>query len=142
MMMGAWSETNFGNDDALDWIFELEKSKGLNVLMAPINDVLNDDDYIESPLCSEALAASEVIAANQTQNFSVIPDEAKVWLNKKQGFIFGKLPKIERSHAIKAQAAVNKIVNNSELKELWEETEDYSKWLKIQNHLLAQLKCV
>ncbi len=140
--MGAWSENNFSNDDVLDWIFELEKSKGVNVLMKPINDVLNNNDYLESPLCSEALAASEVIAANQTQDFSVIPDEAKTWLNTKQGFLFGKLPIIESNHVADAQAAVNKIITNSELKELWEETEDFSKWLKIQNHLIAQLKYV
>ena len=32
-LVGAWSEDNFGNDDAGDWVCELEKSKGLDVLM-------------------------------------------------------------------------------------------------------------
>jgi len=81
--MGAWSENNFDNDDALDWFFELEKSKGVNVLMKPINDVLNSDDYLKLPVCSEVLAVSEVIAANQTKNVSLLPDEAKTWLNTK-----------------------------------------------------------
>ncbi|WP_139299497.1 DUF4259 domain-containing protein, partial [Vibrio vulnificus] len=39
--MGAWSEDNFGNDSASDWIWELEKSKGLNTLLSPIKSVLN-----------------------------------------------------------------------------------------------------
>ena len=44
-LVGAWSEDNFGNDDAGDWVFELEKSKGLDVLMYPINRVLSEEAY-------------------------------------------------------------------------------------------------
>lgn len=140
--MGAWNEQNFGNDNALDWLFELENSKGLSVLMAPINNVLSNNDYLEAPLCSEALAASEIIAAKQTQDHSTLPEEAKSWLNKKQGFLFAKLPKIEQQHAIDASSAVSMVINDSELKELWKETEGYSKWLETQNRLIEQLKYV
>jgi len=46
--LGAWSEDNFGNDDAGDWIWDLEKSIGLNTLLAPIQSVIAEDDYLES----------------------------------------------------------------------------------------------
>jgi len=50
--VGAWSEDNFGNDDASDWVCELEKSRGLDVLMNPINRVLSEEEYLESPDCA------------------------------------------------------------------------------------------
>ncbi len=140
--MGAWNEDNFGNDDASDWVYDLEKSKGLETLMSPIEDIIENSDYLESPECSEALAASEVVAASLTNDFSLIPEEAINWLNKKQGLFFGKKPSIQKAHALIAIQAVEKILNDSELKELWEETEDFANWQKIQNTLLAKLKGV
>jgi len=137
--MGAWSEENFGNDDAADWVYDLEESRGVDVLLAPIKAVISNDDYLESPDCSEALAASEVIAASLTGDTALIPDEAKVWLNKKPS-LFGKKPQIETKHAAIAIQAVQKILASSELKELWEESEEFSKWQEIQNNLIAKLK--
>ena len=96
--MGAWSEDNFGNDDASDWIYGLQDSKGLETLMAPIGSIIENNDYLESSDCSEALAASEVIAAALTNDFSVIPEETTNWLNKKQGLFFGKKPNLSLIH--------------------------------------------
>jgi hypothetical protein len=139
--MGAWSEENFGNDDAGDWIWELEKSKGLDTLLSPIKSIIANEEYLESPDCCEALAASEVIASGITGDISNIPEEAQKWLNKKQG-LFGKKPIIEKEHATLAKQAVEKIVENSELKELWEESEDYSKWQGVQSMLIDKLSNV
>lgn len=138
--MGAWSEDNFGNDDAGDWMWDLEKSKGLDTLLASIQSVLSETDYLESPVCSEALAASEIIAAAVTGDKSSIPEEAINWLNKKQGFIFGSKPNIERAHAKQALEAVKKITLNSELQELWEEGGENKAWRAVQNTLIAKLE--
>ncbi|WP_415905652.1 DUF4259 domain-containing protein [Neptuniibacter sp. QD48_55] len=139
--MGAWNEDNFGNDDALDWIYDLEKSKGTDVLLAPIKTILANAEYLESPECSEALAASEVIAAGLTNDTSLIPEEAKTWLEKKPSF-FGKKPQLEKEHAALALASVQKIMDNSELKELWGETDEFPKWQEVQNRLITKLKNV
>ena len=139
--MGAWSEENFGNDDAGDWIYDLEKSKGTGTLLSPLKAINSNDDYLESPDCCEALAAAEVVAASLTGNFSSIPKEVQVWLNKKPG-IFGKKPKIEKDHALLAKQSVQKILESSELKELWEETEDFSKWKEVQSKLIIKLSNV
>lgn len=136
--MGAWSEENFGNDDANDWVWDLEKSKGTDILLAPFKSILNNNEYLESPDCSEALAAAEVVAAALTGDMSKIPEEAQKWLNKKQG-IFGKKPQIGKEQAILAEQTVQKIIKDSELKELWEETDDFAKWQKIQIHLITKL---
>ena len=139
--MGAWSEGNFGNDDAGDWIYVLEKSKGTDTLLKPIKAIIANDDYIESPDCSEALAASEVIAASLTKDNSIIPEEALNWLNKKPG-LFGKKPQIEKEYAALAKQSVQKILKSSELRDLWEETEDFSKWQEVQLNLINKLNKV
>lgn len=64
--MGAWGADNFGNDDAGDWIYELEVSKGLSAVLPPLELVVSNDSYLESPDCCIALAASEVVAAGLT----------------------------------------------------------------------------
>lgn len=140
--MGAWSEENFGNDDANDWIYDLEKSKGTNTLIKPLNNIIQNNDYLESSYCCEALAAAEVIAASKTQDFTVIPKEAQKWLTKKQGVIFGKPPEITSEYVTLAKQAVEKVLKNSELKELWEETEDFIKWQIIQQTLIKKLTIV
>ncbi|BBM02477.1 DUF4259 domain-containing protein [Microbulbifer sp. GL-2] len=139
--MGAWSEENFGNDDAGDWIYELERSKGTDTLLLPIKTIILNDEYLESPDCSEALAAAEVVAAGLTGDSSSIPKEALDWLNKKPG-LFGKKPQIETEHGSMARQCVQKIIDNSELKELWAETEDFAKWLSIQRNLIEKLSSV
>lgn len=138
--MGTWSEDNFGNDDAGDWIWDLEKSKGLDTLLAPIQLVIAEEDYLEGPICSEALAASEIIAASVSGDYSRIPEEAKNWLSKKQGLIFGSKPKIEVLHAKQALEAVKKITANSELQELWEEDGENKAWRAVQNSLMTKLE--
>ena len=136
--MGAWGEENFGNDDAGDWIYELEKSKGVNILLKPIKAINANQDYLESSDCSEALAASEVIAASITGDLSRIPDEAKEWLNKKS-WVLGSKPKIEKEHAALAKQCIERILTESELKDLWQETEHYPKWQHVQSTLLSMI---
>ncbi|HAS6175804.1 TPA: DUF4259 domain-containing protein [Vibrio vulnificus] len=139
-MLGAWSEDNFGNDSASDWIWELEKSKGVNTLLSPIQSVVNENDYLEVDICSEALAASEVIAAAITNDHTLLPDEARNWLNRKQGWLIGRKPQITAEHAKQALRAVQKILSSSELQELWEEDGVNEKWREIQSNLIAKLE--
>lgn len=47
--MRAWSEDNFGNDDAGDWVSSLEKFKGVGILMSAIKLVNSSSDYLEAP---------------------------------------------------------------------------------------------
>ncbi|CAH0525187.1 hypothetical protein CTH30272_00593 [Allocatenococcus thiocycli] len=138
--MGAWSEDNFGNDSASNWIWELEKSKGVNTLLSPIQSVVNENEYLEVDICSEALAASEVIAAAITNDHILLPDEARNWLNRKQGWLIGRKPQITAEHAKQALRAVQKILSSSELQELWEEDGVNEKWREIQSNLIAKLE--
>ena len=139
--MAVWDTSNFGNDDAKDWLYKLEKSKGVNILLMPLKKVVSKNDFLEVPECCKALAAAEIIAASLSADFSIIPEEIEKWLEKKRG-VFGKKPQIEKHHAILAKKATLKIMNGSELKDLWQENESFASWQSVQVLLLNKLKSV
>ena len=136
--MGTWGINNFENDDAGDWVILLEESKGLDVLLAPLNKIDENSGYIEAPDCSQALAAAEIISASLSNDFSKIPDITKKWLEKKPG-LFKKKPEILESHAKLAKEVVLKIMLSSELQELWEESDQYKEWKTLVNNLFFSL---
>ena len=58
--MGTWGVGSFGNDNAADWIWELEEADDLSVVEAAIARVLDGvDELVESPEAEEAIAAAE-----------------------------------------------------------------------------------
>jgi Domain of unknown function (DUF4259) len=82
-MMGAWGHKNFENDDACDWVYDLEKSKDKQVIHEALNIVLNNHDYLESPDCCNALAAADVVLAGVSGEYTRVTDEVRNWLNRK-----------------------------------------------------------
>jgi len=138
--MGAWCTDNFSNDIAADWVSALEKSKGVKFLMSPIERISQNTGYLEIEECSEALAASEVVAAAVSSDYSITPEEVSTWLNTKKGFIFAKKPQIDIVHSIQATQVVERILQDSELKELWQDSEEFENWQGKQKILLEKLK--
>jgi Domain of unknown function (DUF4259) len=61
--MGTWAADAFGNDTACDWSYGLEKVKDLSLVRQALNAVLSaSDEYLESDVACEGLAACETIA--------------------------------------------------------------------------------
>lgn len=61
--MGAWGYDALGNDTACDWSWELEKVNDLGLVRETLERVLDvADEYLDSDVASEALAACEVVA--------------------------------------------------------------------------------
>lgn len=127
--MGAWSHEPFGNDTAGDWVYELEDAVGLDLLEQTIDNALGedeDDGYLEAPEAEEALAAIEVIVhlVGKGAGFEKLPEDVATWVaacTEKPG-----APLIR-----KALAALARIGSeDSELCELWEESEDFEAWKK------------
>lgn len=136
--MASWGIGNFENDDAMDWLYDLEKSKGLHVLLFPIDIINSGVEYHEAPDCCEALAAAEIIASSLTGDISMLPEEARNWLRKRRGFR-RKKPQIDLDHALVAKEAVERIVYDSELKDLMMESGEFKNWIRIQEHLFNRL---
>lgn len=82
--MGAWGHRTFDNDDASDWIEELDQSTDLFAINAALDAVASSDGgYVESPDCCKALAAAEVVAALLGRPGSDLPPAANAWVKDK-----------------------------------------------------------
>lgn len=123
--MGAWSVDALGNDDAADWAYQLEKAEDLTPIDEAIAVVLSTgDEYLEAPDAAVALAAIEALARlrgkpGERNSYSEAVDKWAATASNKPA------PElIDRAHA-----AVDRILaDNSELKELWQESDEFDAW--------------
>jgi hypothetical protein len=130
--MGAWGHRSFENDDALDWVADLMESDDLEIVESALAAVTDEEsDYRESSECSMAVAAAEVVAALNGNAAKSLPKEVKKWLRDRR-----KPPK---ALVALARRAVDGIADNSELKELWEETKNFENWTSALDDLRARL---
>jgi hypothetical protein len=131
--MGAWGSGPFENDDAGDWLFELEESPDASVISAALSHVIDADaDELEAPEACNALAAAEVVAALNDHPLPDLPDNAREWVDEHED--------VDASNLIpKALAAIQRIRKNSELKDLWDESKDSKKWYATLDDLVKRL---
>ena len=131
--MGAWGSKTFENDDASDWLSGFESDGGPAVETA-LNAVLELDanDYVQSTEAACALAAAEVVAAAKDGDVSRLPEEYHDALREHRDELldFGK----------PAQRALNRILRNSELKDLWEEQGDLETFQDEVREVIERLK--
>jgi hypothetical protein len=130
--VGAWGIGNFENDDASDWVWELEQASGTEILQS-VFDQINTTQYREAPDCSMALAAAEVVAALKGRPSAELPEEAKSWIERIKG---APEPGLVKS----AREAVDHVLVDSELQELWEEVEQYGEWQSQLKELMSRLE--
>lgn len=124
--MGTWSHESFGNDTANDWAYELEDATDFAVIEAALQVVLDEgDEYLDADLAMEAIAAVEVIAkrlGKGTQS-DVYTEKVDQWLET-----ISEQPSDDLLSL--AKRVLERIVaDDSELKELWLESDEYELWL-------------
>jgi len=135
--MGCWAINSFGNDDAADWVSELTDASDLSPVQSAIAAVLTvDGGYLEAPDASQALAAAEVIAAalGNAGPAASSQEELIEWLGR---------VKPEPGEALVEQAtqAIDRILaEESELRELWEDTDEYAEWKNDVESLRGRLR--
>jgi hypothetical protein len=131
--MGAWGVGSWDNDDAGDWVYELEESKDLSLVIQTLRAITNpEEDYLESCICSEALAAAEVVAAANGRPGTDLPEEVQVWLKRAK-------PSINSDILNLAQHVIEIIGTRSELLELWQESDSYPEWRQAMAGLKNRL---
>jgi len=119
--MGVWGAGSFENDDALDWIWELETSADFALLDTSLDAVLNaSPGEMGASDWAVALAAAEIVAALGGRPEGGLPEEAESW-------VAGKSTP-PASLTVKARAAVAAASADSELRDLWEEARDLETW--------------
>lgn len=123
--MGTWSHEPFGNDTASDWAYDLAEQKDFSLVAQAIQAVLdNGADYLDSDLAVEAVAAVEVLAKalGRGTQADAYTEEVDAWVQS-----IGAKPSDELLS--KARAALGRIIGpDSELRELWEESDDFGDW--------------
>lgn len=135
--MGAWSCESFGNDDACDWVYELEESDNLDFLESTLDAVLTmGEEYLEAPEATRAIAAAEVVARLQG-NFGIrdsYSESADNWVDKVK-----LTPPATLAH--KARQALDRILSEpSELLELWQESEEGEDWMAVVLNLKERIR--
>ena len=117
--MGAWGTGYFENDDAAEFVAELEE-EGLDAVESAL---LVDDDYVEAADAARAIAASVVILAMAGTTFKDLPEEVEAWLEEN-----AEKPKpwlLER-----AQVALKAVHEDSELRDHYADRDDFDRWDK------------
>jgi hypothetical protein len=130
--MGAWGFKVFENDDALDWANELKGTADDTPLREAFSAVIDESDYLEAPPAAEALAAAEVVAAMRGDAVSELPDEAREYVSRVEFAVDDFLSQ-------QARQAVEKVREDSELRELWEESEYFEQWSRTVEDLRRRL---
>jgi hypothetical protein len=133
--MGAWGAGSFENDDASDWLADFcddPQQERISDALAGVAG-MGAGEFLEAPDCSIALAAAEIVAALKGAPLSTMPDELKeclATLNLKadSGMISSALKITER------------IRTDSELKDLWVESDGLDAWTAAMSNLEARLK--
>lgn len=121
--MGTWGYQTFEDDTACDWLSELEKSKGTEVLERSLSPEGDEESYLESEDGIGILAAAEIVYGLLNGPREGLPEEAIQWIGDHQHLDVSCLkPVCERQLG-------RVLFEHSELRELWEENEEeYPAW--------------
>lgn len=130
--MGAWGAGPFENDDASDWVWELEDDNDASVIIAALDDAIDPaEDYIDADTANNAIAAAEIVASSRGQRHAALPTEAVVWLDASGSLITDEIVELART-------AVARILEDSETRDLWAETGNTS-WVDYMTDLASRL---
>jgi hypothetical protein len=121
--MGTWSIHAFGNDEAADFAIELSESRDLELIESALENVIAAEEYLEAPEADRGIAAAAALALVNDQETPGEPDEAiSVWVKSQS-------TKPSADLLTKAQTAIDRVLaDNSELAELWAESDEYEAW--------------
>ncbi|MEP4079211.1 DUF4259 domain-containing protein [Haloferula sp.] len=123
--MDAWEADAFGNDTANDWLAEVVETSDLQMIHDAFDTVLGSgDENIELQAGEEAYAAAEIVAwlSGHPGKTGDHGDLIEGWMENHE---------LEFSEALanKAKKSIDRAFNHpSELREAWEESDDFDEW--------------
>ncbi|SHL99638.1 protein of unknown function [Chitinophaga jiangningensis] len=130
--MGTWNEGSFGNDEAGDWIIDLSETPTLEFIKATLQASIDNPNNVDFNLT--AVAAAEVICILEgkipADYHEVSHNLAPVIEILKQQQISSELKKL-------AIRCIIMIAADSELKECWEEDEEWEIEINSLMHRLS-----
>jgi hypothetical protein len=134
--MGAWGHLPFDNDTTNDWAYGLEEVDDLSLVEDTL-DELEDvgDDYLDSDIACEALGACELLARLQGR-----PGYTNAYTEKVDEWVADHKIKPPAKLLKRARAAIERILGEeSELSELWQDSDHYDAWRAAIDDLRARV---
>lgn len=149
--MGAWGIGVFENDSALDWAGDFCDAKNKKAFLEKTFKTIvptkaglafeklqgklfgGEESYIEEDEASSALAAAEIVAALNNKPCRDLSEEVVQWIEDNKEKDLDALKQL-------ALAAVEIVKNKSELRELWEESEEFGSWITLVEELEDRLR--
>ena len=134
--MGTWGMGPFENDGANDWAYSLEETSDLGLVESALDAVIaSAGDYLEAGTGEIGLAACEVLACMLGRGLK--PD---AYSKKVHAWVANVDLEPDAAILAKAQSAIDRIVEpGSELRELWEESNDAGAWRSSVQDLRSRL---
>ncbi len=134
--MGAWGVLALENDDAGDWLYELEETDDLSLVESAIRATQSDDDdEFEADVACCALAACEVLARLQGN-----PGYQDEYTETVDRWVAAHPIKPPASLLALAHNAIDRVLSKeSELRVLWEESDELAAWLEGVQALRGRL---
>jgi hypothetical protein len=137
--LGTWGAGALENDIAADWVWQIQDAGSEQNAIGVIESALREasevpaDEYLDADAGSCALAAAEVVAAALGRPADDLPENVTEWLT-------GHAQAVPETYGEKARAAVARTSGaNSELAELWAESDGAQEWLAQVRGLLGRL---
>ena len=129
--MGAWGHQFDEDDSALDWLGTFEDNMNWSTVEAAFMAV-KEADYVEYDECCGALVAGEIVASALGQPNTRLSGAIRSWA---EAHSLGAVPLQHIAHE-----AVARVRGNSELSELWSESESAAAWNATVDDLILRLK--
>ncbi len=127
--MGVYGPYFDENDDAADWLEDFADAPDWQRIDEALAVI--DADYLEAPEAAQALAAAEIVAAALGKPSPRLDIEVADWAAEEEDGA-----KERRQSAI---LALDRVREDSELQELWQDADEYSVWLASINETMARL---
>ncbi|SDY70708.1 protein of unknown function [Lysobacter sp. yr284] len=136
--MGAWGVGTFENDDALDWLGDLTDTDDSAAVRARLAQALASD-CLDAPDATTALAAAETVLSMLDA-----PTPSLAWHEEFAAWLPRHAAVADAALGAAAVDAVDRVLGeDSELRELWDETDDAGDWraavAALRSALVARL---
>lgn len=119
--MGAWGSGPFDNDDALDWSIGFVEGNDPVTVAAAALKTATESDALFAPEASQAIAAAAAVAlALGLDDVADAPEEVRDQVRLNRAAL--------ASLAGQATAALDRILEDSELPALWDEADEGGAW--------------
>ena len=131
--MAAWGAGLFEDDLTTGFIAEIVRPEGMAVLGRALAEARQTSGHLLYEPAIRALIAAEALAAFGGRPASVLPAELAAWA------AHGRAGEVPPALWPLAAAAVQRVMEDSEILELWARSEELGRWIAKVDDLLARL---